>query len=87
MIVDKIDTNNDGRVTEEELTDWVRHVSRRLVSESLSLCGRGINNNLFSARIMLIVQQTKIISYLCHYGCHGNIELLITWSQWSQDNI
>lgn len=29
VIVDKIDTNGDGSVTEQELIDWVRHVAKR----------------------------------------------------------
>lgn len=29
IIVDKIDSNGDGKVTEQELIDWVRHVARR----------------------------------------------------------
>lgn len=29
LIVDKIDKDRDGSVTENELKDWVRHVSRR----------------------------------------------------------
>lgn len=31
IIVDKIDKNRDGKVTEEELIEWVRHVARRQV--------------------------------------------------------
>lgn len=31
IIVDKIDKNGDGSVTEQELIDWVRHVAKRLV--------------------------------------------------------
>ena len=31
IIVDKIDKNGDGSVTENELKDWVRHVGRRSV--------------------------------------------------------
>ena len=29
IIVDKIDKDGDDRITEEELVDWIRHVSRR----------------------------------------------------------
>lgn len=29
IIVDKIDKNGDGSVTEQELVDWVRHVAKR----------------------------------------------------------
>ena len=29
MIVDKVDKNVDGLVTEEELKDWIQHVSQR----------------------------------------------------------
>ncbi len=29
IIVDKIDKNEDGNVTEQELVDWVRHVAKR----------------------------------------------------------
>ena len=29
VIVDKIDKDKDGSVTERELVDWVRHVARR----------------------------------------------------------
>lgn len=29
LIVDKIDKNGDGSVTEQELVDWIRHVARR----------------------------------------------------------
>ena len=29
MIVDKIDKDQDGSVTEQELIDWVRHVAKR----------------------------------------------------------
>ena len=29
LIVDKIDKDRDGSVTEDELRDWVHHVSRR----------------------------------------------------------
>lgn len=29
IIVDKIDKNSDGSVTEQELVDWVRHVAKR----------------------------------------------------------
>lgn len=29
IIVDKIDKSGDGRVTEQELVDWVRHVAKR----------------------------------------------------------
>ena len=29
MIVDKVDKDKDGFVTEEELKDWIRHVSQQ----------------------------------------------------------
>ena len=29
LIVDKIDKDEDGFVSEQELEDWVRHVARR----------------------------------------------------------
>lgn len=29
LIVDKIDVDKDGYVTEKELEDWVRHVANR----------------------------------------------------------
>lgn len=31
VIVERIDTNGDGGVTEQELKEWVRHVARRYV--------------------------------------------------------
>lgn len=35
IIVDKIDTNKDGQLTEEELQEWVRHVGRRFVYDDV----------------------------------------------------
>ena len=35
VIVDKIDRDRDGYVTEKELEDWVRHVANRSAPPSL----------------------------------------------------
>lgn len=35
-IVDRIDKNGDGSVSEKELEDWIRHVSRRCARERLA---------------------------------------------------
>ena len=34
IIVDKIDVNKDGYVTEKELEEWVRHVANRYVQST-----------------------------------------------------
>ena len=36
IIVDKIDTDGDGQVTEKELVEWVRHVARRYMLPIIS---------------------------------------------------
>lgn len=35
MMVDKIDKDSDGLVSQEELEDWVRHVARRYVYDDV----------------------------------------------------
>lgn len=35
IIVDKIDKDHDGQVSQEELEDWVRHVARRYVYDDV----------------------------------------------------
>ena len=35
IIVDKIDKDRDGQVSQEELEDWVRHVARRYVYDDV----------------------------------------------------
>ncbi len=35
MIVDKIDTNKDGELTEGELEEWVRHVGRKFIYDDV----------------------------------------------------
>jgi len=65
LIIDKIDNNNDGLISREELKDWIRYTQKRYISEDVDRQWKQHNPDSLDS-IPWTVYETNVYGFLEH---------------------